>query len=328
MKSKLKTSIIHLLLLVFFVSCSNDKNSLETDEETPNSESTITITQIVDCPICPLENEINFYKNKPMFVIGNKMYFYVGLSSVQKFYEFDTVASIWTEKAFPEGALSSGLGFSIGNKGYLLTNENFYEYDSDLNTWETKGSRPINSTENYDYALIYENKAYLGGNFIDLYDPSLNDWKMTTNYPGNSNLGEQRCSFILNNKIFTGGGRIDNSGNAHTDFWEYDITANTWSKKDDIYQFLGLGINPLFNINNKEYVFYQRMVNDENDNYERQHELWVYDSLNDEWNQLRSFNGSLPKSNGPGYVCGFSIGNLGYILLENGTLYSIKIDNP
>ena len=330
-KIKLKIFFTHLVLLLFYVSCSNDKNSIETENENPNSESTITITQIVDCPICPLENEINFYKNKPMFVIGSKMYLYVGLSSIQKFYEFDTVADKWTEKAFPEAQPSSGLSFSIGNKGYLLSGESLYEYDSDLNTWQTKESHPLSSTDNYDYALIYQNKAYIGGNpntnGMTSYDPSLNDWQMITVYPGNGKFGEQRCSFMLNNKIYTGGGRINTNGDTHTDFWEYDLIDNAWDKKDNIDHFLGLGITPLFNIDNKQYVYYQRIVYDQNDNYERQHELWVYDSLNDKWNQHTNFNGSLPKSNGPGYVCGFSIGNLGYILLENGTLYSINIDN-
>ena len=123
----------------------------------------------------------------------------------------------WTKKAaYPGIATLNAVGFSIGNKGYIGTGNNYPVYVQDF--WE--------------------------------YDPVANSWTQKANFAG----GERRSAvgFSIGNKGYIGGGFDDSF---KLDFWEYDPVANSWTKKANFPgNFLTDEIS--FSIDNKGYITY------------------------------------------------------------------------
>ncbi len=100
------------------------------------------------------------------FVIENKIY--IGISRNQYYthiFEFDTNTQQWTTKTGLDYSGSygdyTGIGFSIGNKGYIMSVKNLFQYDPLLDSWKELSNFPIG----YKYHPIgFElgGKAYYG----------------------------------------------------------------------------------------------------------------------------------------------------------------------
>jgi N-acetylneuraminic acid mutarotase len=108
-------------------------------------------------------------------------------------------------------------------------------------------------------------------------------------------------TFALGNKIYVCGGKDVNAGTIYQDVWEYDVTANTWTKKANFGGGFRSGM-VAFTIGTKAYagmgfnagVYYN--------------DLWEYDALLDTWTR----KADLPDI-GREEGAGFSIGNKGYV---------------
>ncbi len=176
----------------------------------------------------------------------------------------------WAKKAdLPGIARVSGIGFSIGDKGYLglggLTFEtdhkDFWEYDPAKDVWTQKadfgGGGRSNAT-----AFTIGNKGYVGlgtPSFDEMtnefweYDPVLNKWKKKAEFPGGERI--HAVGFSIGNKGYVGTGT---SGHCcsfvdHKDFWEYDPATDVWTRKADFGG--GLRAGPVgFSIGGKGYV--------------------------------------------------------------------------
>lgn len=211
------------------------------------------------------------------FSIGLKGYMgtgIVGSSSRRKdFWEYDPATDTWSQKAtFIGPARGMATGFSIGNNGYIgcgddnnATNENgsndFYEYNSVTNKWRRRA----------DFGGVPRRGA---------------------------------AGFSIGAKGYIGSGRI----NTHTpqnfkfkDFWEYDTTANSWTRIADLggpERAFAVG----FTIGNKGYVGtghdYSGCIKD----------FWEYDPATGNWIQLKDFPGPSRYA-----AVGFSIVIFGYV---------------
>jgi N-acetylneuraminic acid mutarotase len=110
-------------------------------------------------------------------------------------------------------------------------------------------------------------------------------------------------SFSIGNCGYVGLGIDQNIGLVYLkDFWQFNSSNNTWSKKTD---FPGLArICPAtFVIGHKAYV-----VTGQDTNYGFHNECWEYDATINKWTQKANFPGAARA-----YDFGFSIGNKGFI---------------
>lgn len=183
-----------------------------------------------------------------------------------EFYEYDPLTDVWTEKAstaypvvYGSSITHDGKGYAgLGELGFVVNNvtlatksDKWSEYDPVTDTWTLK-TNFLNQTnvittprlDNVAKAAISNvgNDIYIFGgdksftdymsNFTDnLYKYSVTDniWETV-----NEELGGNRRSasgFYANGKLYLGGGE---NGEHMTDFWEYDIATDQWTRKADL----------------------------------------------------------------------------------------------
>ncbi|MBI4945154.1 MAG: T9SS type A sorting domain-containing protein [Bacteroidetes bacterium] len=187
--------------------------------------------------------------------------------SLIAFCEITNAQNTWVQKSFFGGGFrSDAVGFSIASKGYIGTGWSNTALTKDF--WE--------------------------------YDTLTNAWSQKADFEGSPR--QWAVGFSIGTKGYIGTG-LDTCTvcAAHTkDFWEYNSSANTWTKKADFggtARYLAVG----FSIGAKGYIGTGNDGVSEND-------FWEYDTTLDSWTQKAFFPG-LERSG----AVGFSIGNKGYI---------------
>ena len=180
-------------------------------------------------------------------------------------------AGTWTQKAdFVGAARDSAVGFSIGSKGYIGTGydgttvyNDFWAYDPTVGTLGT-----------------WTQKAYLADNSGNWYSSGA-------------------VGFATDSKGYIGTG-----GNVYYDnsFWEYDPTADTWTRKA---YFAGAerAFAVGFSIDSKGYI--GTGYNSAPTEYK---DFWEYDPTTNAWTPMANFGGAARDS-----AVGFSIDIIGYI---------------
>jgi N-acetylneuraminic acid mutarotase len=229
------------------------------------------------------------------FSIGTKVYIGIGYNDgdmpTRDFWEWDQTTKVWTRKAdYPGNTTGIAVSFSIGTKGYIgtgndfktigFTNE-FWEYDPGTDRWTQKASLPTIPGRALAVGFSIGTKGYIG-------------------------LG--------NKDLFTTGGNPNPS--YYQDFWEWDQTANEWTKKADFPGNTRSGAVG-FSIGNKGYIG----TGGDGTNYSK--DFWEWDQSTNVWTKKADFEGI-----GRSEAVGFSIGNKGYIGTgySSGTTLNILID--
>ena len=137
------------------------------------------------------------------------------------------------------------------------------------------------------------------------YTPKTDIWIQLPDFIGTARHG--MFHFILNEKLFVGGGRDYLSDTGPNDLFQFDSTTNTWTQLNDfpgnpnqVRQFA-----TTFTCNGKAYVYSGYPAHA---NQELHHDLWEYDPKTDEWEEKSVF-GQLGRAS----AVAFSIGNKGYV---------------
>ncbi|MBL7738103.1 MAG: tail fiber domain-containing protein [Chitinophagaceae bacterium] len=206
-------------------------------------------------------------------------------------------------------ARNKGVGFSIGNKGYVGAGvglsgflNDFWEFDPATGIWTQKaGFAQLPRADAVGFSI--QNKGYIGtgwnaGPRKDFweYDPAANNWVQKADFGGTGR--ENAVGFSIGNKGYIGTGF--DGANPTNDFWEFDPASNIWTQKTNFFlaRYDAVG----FSIAGKGYL---GTGNNNNDFYE-------YDPLLNSWSPKASLGGI-----GRSAAVGFSIGNKGYLGLGN-----------
>ncbi len=230
--------------------------------------------------------------------------------------DFLILTGSWTRKADYGGAgRNRSAGFSIGNKGYIVTayqlgplnndDNDLWEYDASANQWTRKADFPGIDRENaLSFSLGgkgYITLGYTGGQYTREtweYDPSLDKWIRKADFPGK--LREFSVSFSAGGKGFVGPG-VDfytNPSITYTkELWEYDPIVNQWARKVD-YPGTVNGGWAAFAISDKGYLGGGGAAK----------EFWEYNTVNGQWTSRAPYPG-IGFSDG----IGFSAGSKGYL---------------
>jgi hypothetical protein len=156
------------------------------------------------------------------FTINNKGYV-VAASSL---WEYDPTADTWTQKAnFPGVARTYAVGFSIGDKGYVVggqTNDwigDFWCWDQSTNTWAQKpdfGGGPMSGLTAFSIGA----KAYVGsGNYWE-WDENRNTWVQVESL---SDARQFAIGFTIGGKGYACAGGGPYAWWAYKkDLWEYN----------------------------------------------------------------------------------------------------------
>lgn len=216
----------------------------------------------------------------------------------------------WDQKAdFPGDFWWQSVSFSIGSKGYVGTgtsnpsniHDDFWEYDTEHNTWTKLESLPMNLQESVGFSI--GSKGYIGtGEYVNgdsltnrffEYDVDQNIWTELASFPGVAR--DHAFGFSVNNKGYIGGG---SGGN---DLWEYDPETQQWNEKSNmpISKIRGAAS---FTIGDLAYIG----VGVDSSGYSNI--FFEYDAIEDTWTRRSDFGGE-----GRWEAVSFSLGEYGYI---------------
>jgi N-acetylneuraminic acid mutarotase len=175
------------------------------------------------------------------FSIGVRGYIGTGSSgapgnfpTLKDFWEYDPSSNTWTQRAdFGGTARLGGIGFSVGNKGYIgtgldstSTRRDIWEYDPSSNTWTQKanfGGAARWSSVGFSIGT----RGYIGTGSSPIsrdfweYDPSSNTWTQEADFGGTARYGAVGFSIGTTGYVGTGS-EAPGAGSLVRDFWQYE----------------------------------------------------------------------------------------------------------
>lgn len=305
----------HLLLLLFSIcnlsiltSCSNDDD----DEYVGNWVR-----------VSDLDGKAR--ANAATFVIGNKGYLtggYDGEDYYNDLWEYDPDLNSWTQKAdMPGVKRSSAVAFSSLTNGYVGTGydglnklQDFWKYNPTSNSWAQVADFPGTGR----YAAIgfgIDDKGYVGTGYdgselkdFYKYDESSNTWSQIVSLGGTKR--RDAAVFVIDKIAYVGFG--SNNGSTVSDFWAFNPTTETWTRKEDTSNdgdddegSQDCTSPAAFAINGKGYIATGSVSGVST-------VTWEYNPLTDFWTRKNNFEGSARES-----ACAFSINNRGFVLTGN-----------
>ena len=166
--------------------------------------------------------------------------------------------SIWEKLTdSPVVRVEGSISFSIGGKGYIGLGADISSRDGLNDMWE--------------------------------YDPDSDSWKQIADFPSEGR--SYVANFVIGSKVYIVGG-MKNSGDfydstgVYSEFWEFDVIANTWTQKSDFPG--GLRARAFgFSLGNFGYVGGGNFAGNTFSDF------WKYDLSSDSWSKLSQLPGSL-----------------------------------
>lgn len=266
------------------------------------------------------------------FVIGSYAYVatgYTGDEYLKDLWAYNSDGDYWEQKAdFTGIARSAASGFELDGKGYLGlgydgTNKlkDFYQYNPNTNSWTQKADF-AGSARYSAVGFQVGGKAYFGtgydNNFLKdfyQYDANADSWTQVNGFSGNKR--RNASVFIIDNKAYLVAGI--NNGAYQVDFWMFDPSTETWTKKRDIDQdddddetynddyVITRSNASAFSINGLGYLACG----------ESSKTIWEYNPSTDVWEEKTALEGA-----GRTDAIGFSINERGFVLLgRSGSSY-------
>lgn len=205
------------------------------------------------------------------FAIGDKCYFGLEGNPLGNFmndlWEYDVKANKWQFKTSFVGTKRGGgainlvlndkfyygLGEQNNGKGSLFYQKDIWEYNTFSNQWSKKTEIPQHYGRASAFAFSLENKIFVGGGTL-VIDSTLLD----------------KSIMRKSNTTLSGTNNPKDIIAVYTDFWEYDIASNIWSKKNNTPFFDTHGFRA-FSVKNKAYVISSIG------------QIWLYDKEKDTW---------------------------------------------
>lgn len=310
-----RTLITMLLMGLVFVSCSNDDD----DDLVGNWIK----KSAFDGPA---------RSSATSFVIGSYAYVatgYTGDEYLKDLWVYNSDGDYWEQKAdFTGVERSSASGFELNGKGYVGlgydgTNKlkDFHQYDPNTNTWTQKADF-AGSARYSAVGFQVGGKAFFGtgfdNNFLKdfyQYNDSSDTWTQVNGFSGNKR--RNASVFVIDDKAYLVAGI--NNGAYQVDFWMFDPTTDTWTRKRDIDQdddddesfnddYVILRSNAsAFSMNGLGYLACGGSSKT----------IWEYNPSTDLWEEKTALEGS-----GRTDAIGFSINERGFILLgKSGSSY-------
>lgn len=246
------------------------------------------------------------------------------------FYEYNPTSNTWAAKANLNFSTLDGVSQVVNGKAYAGTGTVLYgyttttwkEYNPANDTWADKAAAP--SLHSSAAAVLNNDIFLLGGRYLEStgynavynsihrYNTVSNTWSTDTLQAGGNRTFAS--TFYHNNKIYVAGG---SDGKVYNDTWEYDLTADTWTKKADMpsaFSYRGQA-----KIGGKLYVVGGYSINSASVNGGYSNELLEYDIATNTWTAKTAFPEALRN------VSMFTINNELYAGLGwNGTITGLQ----
>lgn len=255
------------------------------------------------------------------FTISDNVY--IINSNTSSGLKFNSLENTWQKFNLPENAGSYPKVFSTLEKGYVLLENGFYEYDPIRNSWTQKEDFPDDVVQkDYTFTMSFAQIGFIGFCYKNknlwLYDPNSNTWTRKADFPEDFTQTSHpvwgNFSFSIENSGYLG---VSQTGSAINTFWEYKVDSDLWERKTPLPS--------------DAYVLYACMVIDGSayvglgNNFEWDdgyvsNEIWKYDHLTNSWNKYQNCPINMST------YASFGINSKGY-LLSGTTKFDGDIDS-
>src|SRR6185312_15562981 len=221
---------------------------------------------------------------------------------------------VWENKSpFPGGKIKGESTFTVGGKGYVLLDNDVWQYDPKGDKWTKMPDFP-GTNRSFAACFTIGDKAYVGtglegtgqaekgGNDLWEYDPATGNWTKKADMPGAARYGA--IGFSANGKGYIGMGNVPGKGNSFNDLWEYDAKMDEWHKKAD-FPDKGRITPNVFVANNVAYILFGT---DKMEMQASKKDVYAYNPANNTWTKAEDFPGpdrlgaAVFSINGKGYV--------------------------
>jgi N-acetylneuraminic acid mutarotase len=155
-------------------------------------------------------------KNAVVFIINDRAYIALGSGQFENFlsdmWMFNPDSNSWTRKAdVPRDDNSeSTQAFSVLGFGYVLIQEDLFQYDPQTNTWQNVGDRhPIGAKVAFSigsFAYAGVSSSQTGNNYlIEEFDPMSKSWSAVTVWPGREPFDNNKMiALVSSGRVFVG----------------------------------------------------------------------------------------------------------------------------
>lgn len=199
--------------------------------------------KISDLPATSRVFSLGFSVNQKGYICGGLFRTVLGSDILSDLWEYDPITNEWFQrKSFPRvGGIESGIGFSIGSKGYVGlgysefvdfehqygVQNDFYEYDPLYNKWTQLGDF-MGAPRMYAVGFSMDGKGYVGlGSSLESveykdfweYNPSNDRWTRLPDFPGFSS--SSAYGFGINGVCYVG-------LSSPCELYKYDTKTKTW----------------------------------------------------------------------------------------------------
>ncbi len=226
---------------------------------------------------------------------------YTGLGSNNSvfrkdFWKYSFEKDKW-EKAedFPAQPRISAVAFSVGNKGYVGTGlvgmensrqgtNDFWEYDTEKNTWSQKASFPGGirygavgfaiGSRGYITLGVSDKTFY---NDIWEYNPGTNQWAKKADFPENGRA-DASC-FVIDNEAYIAFGQGKELFISKKNSWKFSPAKNEWKMFAEFPDFPRAGVVTL-SFKGKGYA-----AGGTNGTTKRYEDFWEYDASKNKWQE-------------------------------------------
>ncbi|HZL09961.1 MAG TPA: kelch repeat-containing protein [Prolixibacteraceae bacterium] len=259
-----------------------------------------------------------------------------GYQYLKDFWKYNPSTDRWDRMAdFPGKGRTAAVAFAINGKGYIGTGydgdyklKDFWEYDPTTDMWTQKDDF-LGEARYKAVGFSLLNYGYLGTGYLDglvdindfyRFDPTKDagsQWVKVQSIGGQKRHGS--TAFTYNDKAYVCTG-VSN-GVYLTDMWEYDPTADTWTKKielddDDNWTIIRQNASS-FVLDGKAYV----MLGDKSTS--TLSSVWEYSFTGDTWVEKTDFEG-YARTN----PVAFTVGGKGFVATgETGSYYLYDVWN-
>lgn len=236
---------------------------------------------------------------------------------------FNSLENTWQKFNLPENAGRYPKAFSASEKGYILLENGFYEYDPIKNSWIQKEDFPDEVVrDDYTFTMSFAQFGCIGFCYKNqklwLYDPNSNTWTRKADFPEDfthtSNPVWGSFSFSIENSGYLG---VSQSAFAINTFWEYKLDSDLWERKmplpSDAYCLYACMV-----IDGSAYVGLGKNF-EWGDGYVS-NEIWKYNHSNNSWNKYQNCPINMSA------YASFGINSKGYVL-SGSTKFDSDLDS-
>jgi len=261
------------------------------------------------------------------FVVGDKAFICFGRSGwkgdgfLKELWEYDSQTDIWTRKSdYPGPARVKAVAGVIGTKAYIgmgsigvydeskLFND-FWEYDTQTDTWSQKASFP-GEGRNDMFCTAVNGAIYTTMGFTVYkrsdetwrYDPQSDIW---TQMPKNPYNASNIAGFTIGNSFYVGTGF---RGYNMDIFYRFQTDIQKWTRMADLPdpRMLSNGVA----VNDKGYILLGRYWNGAQNGGRLLSDIVEYDPATNSWTKRGNFPGGARQN-----AVVFSIGEKGYVVM-------------